>query len=242
MYVTNFCNLFLKNKVMLHLAMQCLYLDIILHSKNFASLEVKPMNMSRLSFASVFKLLNEEFGAHPKDDGEAVLESLNKEKEVEEETTDHVPQPNFKRKYTDTESDNDECEQFDELKQNLPNSEKLVLDSFTSEKVTEHFVYNNIGEFADLNENYLSAVDIAETTLKKLLDDVYETSKHRKDQKKKKKKLLTEVERLKRGRDSHPILNVCSPISSKDGGKFTNIIGFSQRTIKIFGSSTWLKQ
>ena len=242
MYVTNFCNLFLKNKVMLHLAMQCLYLDIILHSKNFASLEVKPMNMSRLSFASVFKLLNEEFGAHPKDDGEAVLESLNKEKEVEEETTDHVPQPNFKRKYTDTESDNDECEQFDELKQSLPNSEKLVLDSFTSEKVTENFVYNNIGEFADLNENYLSAVDIAETTLKKLLDDVYEISKHRKDQKKKKKKLLTEVERLKRGRDSHPILNVCSPISSKDGGKFTNIIGFSQRTIKIFGSSTWLKQ
>ena len=227
---------------MLHLAMQCLYLDIILHSKNFASLEVKPTNMSRLSFASVFKSLNEEFGAHPKNDGEAVLESLNKEKEVEEETTDHVPKPNFKSKYTDTESDNDECEQFDELKQNLPNSEKLVLDSFTSEKVTENFVYNNIGEFADLNENYLSAVDIAETTLKKLLDDVYETSEHRKDQKKKKKKLLTEVERLKRGRDNHPILNGCSPISSKDGTKFTNIIGFSQRTIKIFGSSTWLQQ
>ena len=242
MYVTNFCNLFLKNKVMLHLAMQCLYLDIILHSKNFASLEVKPMNMSRLSFASVFKLLNEEFGAHPKDDGEAVLESLNKEKEVEEETTDHVPQPNFKRKYTDTESDNDECEQFDELKQSLPNSEELVLDSFTSEKVTENFVLSNIGEFLDLNENDLSAADIAETTLKKLLDDVEKTSEHRQDQKKKKKKLLTEVERLKRGRDSHPILNVCSPISSKDGGKFTNIIGFSQRTIKIFGSSTWLKQ
>ena len=183
---------------------------MILHSKNFASLEVQLMNMSRLSFASVFKLLNEEFGADFKHDGEAVLESPNKEKEVEEETTDHVPQPNFKRKYTDTESDNDECEQFDELKQNLPNSEKLVLDSFTSEKVTENFVYNNIGEFADLNENYLSAVDIAETTLKKLLDDVYETSKHRKDQKKKKKKLLTEVERLKRGRDNHTMAVVQS--------------------------------
>ena len=128
--------------------------------------------MSRLSFASVFKLLNEEFGTHSKDDGEAVLESLNKEKEVEEKITDHVPQPNFKRKYTDTESDNDECEQFDELKQSLPNSEELVLDSFTSEKVTENFVLSNIGEFPDLNENDLSAADIAETTLKKLLDAV----------------------------------------------------------------------
>ena len=58
------------------------------------------MNMSRLSFTRVFKLLNEEFGTHSKNDKEAVLESLNKEKEVEEETTDHVPQPNFKRKYT----------------------------------------------------------------------------------------------------------------------------------------------
>ena len=54
--------------------------DIILHSKNFASLEIKLMNMSRLSFASTFKLLNEEFGIHSKDDGEAVPESLNKER------------------------------------------------------------------------------------------------------------------------------------------------------------------
>ena len=60
-------------------------------------------------------MLNEGFGTHSKDGGEAVLESLNKEKEVEEEATDHVPQPNFKRKYTDTESDNNEFEQFDEL-------------------------------------------------------------------------------------------------------------------------------
>ena len=117
-------------------------------------------------------MLSEEFGTHSKDDGEAALESLNKEKEAEEETADHVPQPNFKRKYTDTESDNDECEQFDELKQSVPNSEELVLDSFTSEKVTENFVLSNIGEFLDLNENDLSAADIAETTLKKLLDDV----------------------------------------------------------------------
>ena len=130
------------------------------------------MNISRLSFASVFKLLNKEFGTHSKDDGEAVLESLNKEKEVEEKTTDYVPQPNFKRKYTGTKSDNDECEQFEELKQSLPNSEELVLDSFTSEKVTENFVLSNIGEFLDLNENDLSAADIAETTLKKLLDAV----------------------------------------------------------------------
>ena len=164
------------------------------------------MNISRLSFASVFKLLNKEFGTHSKDDGEAVLESLNKEKEVEEKTTDYVPQPNFKRKYTGTKSDNDECEQFEELKQSLPNSEELVLDSFTSEKVTGNFVLSNIGEFHDLNENDLSAADIAETTLKKLLDDVEKTSEHRQDQKKKKKKLLTEVERLKRGRDTHPIL------------------------------------
>ena len=128
--------------------------------------------MSRLSFASVFKLLNEEFGTHSKDDGEAVLESLNKEKEVEEKTTGYVPQPNFKRKYPGTKSDNDECEQFEELKQSLPNSEELVLDSFTSEKVTGNFVLSNIGEFPDLNENDLSAADIAETTLKKLLDDV----------------------------------------------------------------------
>ena len=102
------------------------------------------MNMSRLSFTRVFKLLNEEFGTHSKNDKEAVLESLNKEKEVEEETTDHVPQPNFKRKYTDTESGNDECEQFDELKQSLPNSEELVLDSFMSEKVTENFVLGKL--------------------------------------------------------------------------------------------------
>ena len=94
--------------------------------------------MSRLSFASIFKLLDEDVGTHSEDDGEAVLESLNKEQEVEEDTTDHVPQPNFKRKYTHTESDNDECEQFDELKQNLPNTEELVLASFMSEKVTEN--------------------------------------------------------------------------------------------------------
>ena len=130
------------------------------------------MNMSRISFVSVFKLLNEEFGTHSKDDGEAALESLNKEKEIEEEITDHVPQPHFKRKCTDTMSENDDCKQFDELKQSLPNSEELVLDSFTSEKVTENFVLSNIGEFLDLNENDLSAADIAETTLKKLLDDV----------------------------------------------------------------------
>ena len=134
------------------------------------------MNMSRLSFASVFKLLNEEICTHSKDDGEAVLESLNKEKEVEEEATDHVPQADFKRKYTDRESDNDECEEFDQLKQSLPNSEELVLDSLASEKVTENFVPSNIGEFRDLNENDLSAADIAETTLKKLLDDVEKTS------------------------------------------------------------------
>ena len=159
-------------------------------------------------------MLNEEFGTHSKDDGEAVLESLNKEIEVEEETTDHVPQPNFKRKYTGTESDNDECEQFDALKKSLPNSEELVLDLFTSEKVTKNFVLSNIGEFPDLNENDFSAADIAETILKKLLDDVEKTSEHRQDQKKKKKKLLTEVKRLKRGRDNHPILNGCSPIAS----------------------------
>ena len=172
------------------------------------------MNISRLSFASVFKLLNEEFDTHSKDDGEAVLESPNKEKEVEEETTYHVPQRNFKRKYTDTENDNDKCEQFDEFKQSLPNSEELVLDSFTSEKVMENFVLSNIGEFPDLNENNLSAADIVETTLKKLLDDVEKTSEHRQDQKKKRKKLLTEVERLNPGRDNHPILDGCSPINS----------------------------
>ena len=60
----------------------------------------------------------------------------------------------------------------------------------------------------------MSAADIAETTLKKLLDDVEKTSEHRQDQKKKKKKLLTEVKRLKRGRDNHSILNGCSPFSS----------------------------
>ena len=137
------------------------------------------MNISRLSFASVFKLLNKEFGTHSKDDGEAVLESLNKEKEVEEEITDHVPQPNFKRKYTDTESNNDECEQFDEIiKQSLSNSEQLVLDSITSEKVTGNFVLSNIEAFSDLNEKDLSATDIGETTLKKLLGDVEKTSEH----------------------------------------------------------------
>ena len=57
----------------------------------------------------------------------------------------------------------------------------------------------------------MSAVDIAKTTLKKLLDNVEETSKHRQDQKKKRKKLLTEVERLKRGKDNHSILNGCNP-------------------------------
>ena len=84
--------------------------------KKLASLEVKPMNISRISFGSVFKLLKEEFDTHSEDDGEAVLETLNREKEVEEKTTDNLSQTSFKRKYTDTESNNDECEQFDELK------------------------------------------------------------------------------------------------------------------------------
>ena len=141
--------------------------------------------MSQLSFACVFKFLNEEFGTHSKDVGEALLESLNKEKKVEEETEGHVPQPNFKRKYIDAESDHDKCEQFGELKQSLSNSEELVLDSFASEKVTEKFVLSNIGKFPDLNEDDLSAAYIVETTLKKLFDDVEKTSEHRQDQKKK---------------------------------------------------------
>ena len=120
--------------------------------------------------------------------------------------------PNFKRKYTNTESDNDEWEQFDELKQSLPNSEELVLNSFTSKKVRENSVLSNTGEFPDLNENGFSAVDIAETTLRKLLENVEKTIKHWQDQKK--KKLLTEVKRFKQGRDKHPIWNGCSPISS----------------------------
>ena len=100
------------------------------------------------------------------------------------------------------------------FKQSLSNSEELVLDSFTSEKVTENFVLSNIGEFPELNENDLSTADIAETTLKKLLNAVEKTSEHRQDQKKKKNKLLTEVKRLKHRRDNHPILNGSSPLSS----------------------------
>ena len=46
------------------------------------------------------------------------------------------------------------------------------------------------------------------------MDDVEKTSEHQQDQKKKTNKLLTKVERLKRGRDNHPILNGCNPISS----------------------------
>ena len=82
------------------------------------------MVLSLLSFASLLELLNEEFDIHGKDDPNAFLEFLNKEKEFEEKTRDHVPQPNFKRKYTDKESDSGECEQFDELKQNLPYKKK----------------------------------------------------------------------------------------------------------------------
>ena len=83
------------------------------------------MILPLLSFTSLLELLNEEFRIHGKDDPNAFLEFLNKEKEFEEETRDHVPQPNSKRKYTDTESDNGECEQFDELKQNLPYIRKI---------------------------------------------------------------------------------------------------------------------
>ena len=72
------------------------------------------------------------------------------------------------------------------------------------------------------------------------------------------KRKRSSLQRAKRGRDNHTILNSCSPISSnsrkvaqktvpklfqtKDGTKFTNIIGVSLRTIKIFASRTWLKQ
>ena len=70
------------------------------------------------------------------------------------------------------------------LKQSLPNSEEMVLDSFTTEKVMENFVLSNIGESIDLNKNDLSAADIAETILKRLLDYVEKTSEYRQDQKK----------------------------------------------------------
>ena len=70
------------------------------------------------------------------------------------------------------------------LKQSLPNSEEMVLDSFTTEKVMENFVLSNIGESLDLNKNDLSAADIAETILKRLLDYVEKTSEYRQDQKK----------------------------------------------------------
>ena len=70
------------------------------------------------------------------------------------------------------------------LKQSLPNSEEMVLDSFTTEKVMENFVLSNIGESLDLNKNDLSAADIAETVLKRLLDYVEKPSEYRQDQKK----------------------------------------------------------
>ena len=54
----------------------------------------------------------------------------------------------------------------------------------------ENFVLRNIGEFPDLNENNLSAADIAKTTLKKSLDDVEKTSEHWQVQKKKEKEAL----------------------------------------------------
>ena len=77
------------------------------------------------------------------------------------------------------------CHPFDELKQSFPYSEKLVLDSFTSEEVTKNVVLSKIREFPDLNKNDLSTAVIAEFTLNKLLDDVEKTSKHQQDQKKK---------------------------------------------------------
>ena len=119
------------------------------------------MIMPLLSFASLLKLLNEEFGTHGKDDGEVVHEYLNKKI--------------WRRDKKD--------EQFDELKQSLSYSEKLVLDSFTSEEVTKNFVLSKIREFPDLNKNDLSATVIAEFTLNKLLADVEKTSKHQQDQK-----------------------------------------------------------
>ena len=70
------------------------------------------------------------------------------------------------------------------LKQSLPNSEEMVLDSFTTEKVMENFVLSNIGESLDLNKNDLSPADIAETILNRLLDYVEKTSEYRQDQKK----------------------------------------------------------
>ena len=78
----------------------------------------------------------------------------------------------------------------------------------------------------------MSAADIAETTLKKLLYDVEKTSEHWQDQKKKKNKLLTEVERLKRGRDNHPVLNGSSPINSNSRKVCTKICTetFEQQT------------
>ena len=55
----------------------------------------------------------------------------------------------------------------------------MVLDSFTSEENTENFLLSNVGEFLDLNKNELSAADIAETILNKLLDDVEKTNEYR---------------------------------------------------------------
>ena len=144
---------------MLHEAIQWLYLN----SKKIASLQVKLMIMLLLSFATLLKFSNEEFDTHGKDDGEAVFEYLNKK--------------SWRRGKKD--------EQFDELKQSLPYSEKLVLDSFTSEEVTKNVVLSKIREFPDLNKNDLSTAVIAEFTLNKLLDDVEKTSKHQQDQKKK---------------------------------------------------------
>ena len=65
-------------------------------------------------------------------------------------------------------------------------------------------------------------------------------------------------QKIECGRDNHPILNGCSQsaqipervaqktvlklFQTKDGTKFTNIIGVSLRKTKIFGSRTWVKQ
>ena len=109
--------------------------------------------MSRLSFVSVFKLLKEEFGTHSKDDWEAVLESLNEEKEIEEETRDHVPQPHFKHKYTDTESENDECDQFDELKQSLPNMYHSRISNISTQ--IQRVKMMNVISLMNLNKAFL---------------------------------------------------------------------------------------
>ena len=178
-----------------------------------------------LTFANVFKLMNNEYGTHSAtEDGENVLENLRTEKGFvankdsnndgvcEENSNDEMDINDFnsserlitsgqKRKYDDS------CE-LDEG--------DIDFDIFMD--LMERYSQNDIAVEDSVTDNAV-AEDVTVTEVKLILNDLLDTVVREENKVKTTKKhtRISTVERMERDKKKHPMLDSCQPVS--DGSR-----------------------